>query len=51
MFGGSRGDRFLQSITGRICFTHIHESYPTFLVVDKAEERKIPCHVNFEGTV
>ena len=51
MFGGSCGNRFLMRITGRRIFTHIHESNPNFLGGDKSEERKIPCHGNFEGAI
>ena len=51
MFGSSRCDRFLHRIAERISSTHIHEINPTFLGGEKAEERKIPCHGNFEGTV
>ena len=51
MFDGSRGDRFLRRIAGRRSPTHTHESnYEVFGVVED-EERKIPRHGNFEGTV
>ena len=51
MFGGSYGDMFMYRIAGRRRFPHILEKNPKHLVGDKAEERKIPCHGNFEGTV
>ena len=51
MFGGSCGDRVLQRIAGRRMFPHIHERNSKILGGDGDEERKIPCHGNFEGTV
>ena len=51
MFGHSRGDRVLQIITGRRILTYIHERNYKMLGVDEDEDRKIPCHGNFEGTV
>ena len=51
MFGGSRGDMVLRRISGRIIFPHIHERNAKNLGGDEDEERKIPCHGNFEGTV
>ena len=51
MFGGSYGDTFLQKVAGRRRFPHIHEMNPKHFGGNEAEERKIPCHGNFEGTV
>ena len=51
MLGGRWGDRFMQRIKGRRSFTHIHERNSKTLGGDEAEERKILCHGNFEGTV
>ena len=49
MFGGRRGDRFLQRITGRRSFTHIHERNTKSLGGDESEERKSHVMVNLKG--
>ena len=49
MFGGRRGDRFLQRIMGRRIFTHIHERNPKSLGGDESEERKSHVMVTFKG--